>query len=116
MTASPNPDELTALIVDIASCLTPRAKSQVTVLAAMAPATPYNYQTHRLNPSQTAQHHFARKNDGTRIELVVAGTLRHGPMGRLEHGHGAGDVGARRDSDSAYLGRKRIGTADVGDS
>ncbi len=56
-----------------------------------------------------AQHHLRGEDQRTRVDLVLAGVLRRGAVGRLEHGHRIGQVGAGRDADAADLGRQGVG-------
>ena len=49
------------------------------------------------------QHHLGRENQRARVDLVLAGILRRGTVGRFEHRHGVGQVGARRDADTAHF-------------
>jgi len=65
----------------------------------------------RLGPAQVAEHHFARQNERSRIDLVEVGVLGRGAVGGLED-RAAGvvvDVGPRGDADPADACRQGIG-------
>ena len=55
------------------------------------------------------QHHFGRQDQRAGVDLVLTGILGCRAVSGLEHGHGIGQVGARRDADAAHLGRQRVG-------
>jgi len=63
----------------------------------------------RFLPTQMAQHHFRREDQGARIHLVQPGVLGGRAVGGFKHRVMVGNIGPRGDADAPHLGRQGVG-------
>src|SRR5690606_28357644 len=62
-----------------------------------------------LDPPQVPQHHLAGEDERAGVDLVLAGVLGSGPVGRLEDRRAVAHVATGGDAETAHLRRCRVG-------